>query len=342
MRAKSWMNIAFYVAGGKMNADNIVYLKAVPIVRRLEYLEVFMEGVKGRLDRKELTLALGERKKSFEIEKDLALGRGNPRRKDITQANSLLKYCIRLSRDLGFVNKVDQSFRLTAMGKEYLASDDYHRKRTFSEAFSEVYPHIAIIVLALVNLQGSDAILPSNNKPKFDEESQKYGFSTEQMYFDTVRDLGTSLGLLNWCVRGSGVEKRQHVYLTARISASDPGSYLVRIRNNKGWLFAVPFEVDRNSFREALWEAYLSLVDGVPGSPAFYSSVREQVCATLKLRDDQFDGEIMKIVDADRVLQVIWSEGVLQYQKDYASMIKSLPPKNEWGRYVVYLKIVRR
>jgi hypothetical protein len=39
---------------------------------------------------------------------------------------------------------------------------------------------------------------------------------------------------------------------------------------------------------------------------------------------------------------VIWSEGVLQYQKDSASMLKSLPPKNEWGRYVVYLKMVRR
>lgn len=48
------------------------------------------------------------------------------------------------------------------------------------------------------------------------------------------------------------------------------------------------------------------------------------------------------MVDADSILQVIWSEGVLQYQKDSASMLKCLPPKNEWGRYVVYLKIVRR
>ena len=48
------------------------------------------------------------------------------------------------------------------------------------------------------------------------------------------------------------------------------------------------------------------------------------------------------MVEWDEFLHVIWSEGVLPYQQDSASMLKSLPPKNEWGRYVVYLKIVRR
>ena len=325
-----------------MATNNIIYLKAVPIVRRLEYLEVFLKGVKNRLDRKELVLALGERKIAFEIEKDLALGRGNPHRKDITQANYLLKYCIRLSRDLGFVNKVGLRFRLTEKGKEYLESDDYSRKYTFAEAFSEVYPHLTTVISSLNHLEGAEAILPLYNRPEFEPESVKYGFSTGQMYFDTVRDIGTSLGLLNWYAKGAGPERRQHLYLSCSIMTQDPASFLVKIRNGDKWLFAVPFEIDRVHFREALWNVYLSLVDGVPGSPIFYSSVREQVCATLKLRDDQFDSEVMKMVDDDAILQVIWSEGVLQYQKDSASMLKSLPPKNEWGRYVIYLKIVRR
>lgn len=277
-----------------MTANNIIYLKAVPIVRRLEYLEVFLNGVKNRLDRKELILALGERKIAFEIEKDLALGRGNPHRKDITKANYLLKYCIRLSRDLGLVTKVGLKFRLTEKGKEYLESDDRTRKGTFTEAFSKVYPHLTIFISALNQLECAEAILPLDNRPEFEPESMKYGFSTGQMYFDTVRDIGTSLGLLNWYVKGVGPDRRQHIYLSCSIEVKEPTSFLVKFRNGDNWLFAVPFEIDRIRFREALWDAYLSLVDGVPGSPIFYSAVREQVCATLKLRDDQFDSEVMK------------------------------------------------
>ncbi len=325
-----------------MTANKIIYLKAVPIVRRLEYLEVFLKGVKNRLDRKELIFALGERKIAFEIEKDLAVGRGNPNRKDIAKANYLLKYCIRLSRDLGFVDKVGLRFRLTEKGIKYLDSDDHSRKRTFAEAFSEVYPHLTTIILALQHLNGAEAILPSDSKHEFEAESMKYGFSISQMYFGTIRDIGNRLGLLNWYVKGMGSERSQHIYLSCSLVTMEPASFIVRVRNGDKWLFAVPFEIDRIHFREALWDTYLSLVDGVPGSPIFYSAVREQVCATLKLRDDQFDSEVMKMVDSDKILQVIWSEGVLQYQKDSASMLKSLPPKNEWGRYVVYLKIVRR
>ena len=325
-----------------MSANKVICLRAVPIVRRLEYLEVFLKGVRERKDRKELILALGEKKKAFEIEKDLALGRGNPNRKDIKQANYLLKYCIRLSRDLGFINKFGPKLRLTGKAIKYLESDDKSRKSTFAQEFSEVYPHLTTIILALTRLEGAEAILPLDNKPEFEAESANYGFSTGQMYFGTIRDICTSLGLLNWYVKGVGQERRQHIYLCCRIMTQEPATYLVRVRNGDKWLYAVPFEINRIHFRETLWNEYLSLVDGVPGSPIFYSAVREQVCAKLKLRDDQFDSEIMAMVDFDEILQVIWSEGVLQYQKDSASMLKSLPPKNEWGRYVVYLKIVKR
>ena len=50
----------------------------------------------------------------------------------------------------------------------------------------------------------------------------------------------------------------------------------------------------------------------------------------------------MKMVEYDETIHVVWSEGQLQYEKDNASMLKSLPPKNEWGNYVVYLKMVRK
>ena len=325
-----------------MNTSEIVYLKALPMVRRLEYLEVFLRGVRDKLDRNEINVALGERKKAFEIEKDLALGRGKPHRKDITQAKRLLKYCIRLTKELEFVHKVDSSYELDDIGKTYLESDFPTRRRIFSDAFSNVYPHLRIIVMALLHLDGTEAVLPLGNKPKFEPEAEKFGFSIGQMYFDTVRDIGTSLGFMNWYVSGIGLERRQHLYLASQIVKNEPESYIVRIRNRDQWLYAVPFEVQRKSFRDSLWEYYLFLAEGIPGAPVFYSSVREHVCAALKLRDDQFDNEVMRMVNSDEILQVIWSEGVLQYRKDTASMLKSLPPKNEWGRYVVYLKIVKR
>lgn len=325
-----------------MGLIKLASLKAIPIVRRLEYLEIFLDGVRRGMERRELIAALGEKKKAFEIEKDLALGRGNPHRKDITEAKYLLKYCIKLARDIKFVDKAGLGSRLLEAGKVYLESDDDTRRRMFAEAFSTVYPHLTTVVSALSRLDGEEAILPLMNQPEFEPEAEKYGFSVGQMYFDTVRDIGTRLGLVNWYVKGVGLERRQHVYLACRIMGENPGLFLLKIRSGDGWLFAMPFEVERNRFRESLWEAYLNLVDGVPGSPFFYSSVREKVCAMLRLRDDQFDNEVMRMVDWDEMLHVIWSEGVLQYQKDSASMLKSLPPKNEWGRYVVYLKIVRR
>ena len=325
-----------------MIPSNLVRLKAIPLVRRLEYLEVFLTGVKQGLQRKELMMSLGERKKAFEIEKDLALGRGNPHRKDITEATRLLKYCIKLARDMKFIDKTGSMPRLLETGKTYLEADEDTRRCMFAEAFSEAYPHLAAIVLALSRLDDEEAILPLMNQPKFEPEAAKYGFSLGQMYFDTVRDICTRLGLVNWYVSGVGPERRQHVYLVCQLTKEDPGSFLVKIHNEDGWLFAVPFEVERNRFRESLWESYLILADGVPGSPVFYSSVREKVCAMMKLRDEQFDNEVMRMVDWDEMLHVIWSEGVLQYQKDSASMLKSLPPKNEWGRYVVYLKMVKR
>jgi hypothetical protein len=312
------------------------------MVRRLEYLEVFLEGVKRGLGRKDLEAALGERKRAFEIEKDLALGRGKPHRKDIPEAGKLIEYCLKLSRELRLVDKVGSQSRLLDRGRKYLIADEWGRRRMFSEAYSEVYPHLIAVILALSRLGEGEAVLPLRNRPEFRPEAGRYGLKIGQMAFDTVRDVATSLGLVNWYVNGVGSERRQHVYLACQILEDAPESFLLKVRFSDRWIYAMPFEVDRDEFRDVLWDSYLSLVDGVPGSPVFYSSVRESVCASLRLRDDQFDKEVMQMVDGDAVLHVIWSEGVLPYQHDSASLLKSLPPKNEWGRYVVYLKIVRR
>jgi hypothetical protein len=326
-----------------MAANRMIILKSIPMVRRLEYLETFLQGTREGLSRRELMESLGKRKQAFEIEKDLALGRGQPRRKDITQANRLTDHCVKLARSLLFVDKVGMRYRLLEAGRLYLDSGENERKKIFAEAFSKAYPHLSAVVQALALLkEGEEIVLPLQKKEEFKTEVEKYGLSMSPMCFETIRDIGARLGLMNWFATGVGLERNQHVYLTCQITAETPESFLVKIRSLEGWLYAVPFEVERNRFRDCLWETYLVLADRIPGAPLFYSSVREKVCGLLKIRDDQFDNEIMRMVEWDEMLRVIWSEGVLQYQKDSASMIKSLPPKNEWGRYVVYLKMVRR
>ncbi|MBS7619333.1 hypothetical protein KEJ21_01610 [Candidatus Bathyarchaeota archaeon] len=73
-----------------MSEVRVFQLGAIPMVRRIEYLEVFLECVRNGLGKKDIEAALGERKKIFEEEKDLALGRGNPHQKDITEAGKLV------------------------------------------------------------------------------------------------------------------------------------------------------------------------------------------------------------------------------------------------------------
>ena len=241
------------------------------MVRRLEYLETFLSGIKKSSSREEILSALSERKKAFEIEKAIALGRGNPHRKDIARTKPLLKNCSDLARKINFTAKVGTHNSVSELGDKYLMASEVNRKKIFSEAFSSSYPHLTTILDLLNNQAEHEVILPLQDKPLFRPEAEKIGFSIGQMYFDTVRDISTRLGLMNWRVIGCGIERRQHVYLTCQLRKEIEQSYIGKIRTDEGWLFAMPFQVERNKFREALWTAYLILADRIPGSPVFYS-----------------------------------------------------------------------
>jgi len=285
---------------------------------------------------------LSDRKREFEKQKILAVGRGSPFRRDIVKTSSLVEHCFKFAKALRFIEKGDNEIVLTEKGRRLLNVSDEERKILLAEAFSEVYPHLTTLVLTLSKLEAEEAVLPLMNKPKFRPEAEKIGLNIGQMAFDVIRDIATVLGIVNWYYDGEGLERRQHVYLTCTPTTEVPRRRSIRLRWNDDWLYIVEKLVDRASFRDALWRAYLALADGIPGSPIFYSAVREKVCAALRIRDDQFDAEVLRMVDWDDVFQVVWSEGVLPYQRDSAGMLKSLPPKTESGNYIVYLKIVRR
>lgn len=315
----------------------VVKLKKPPVIRRLDYINDYLEGVKQGLDKEELEERLAETKKRLETEKALAVGRGNPFRKDIKKTSNLTYDCKRITASMQLIE--DEPTTLTELGKKYLQSSDPERKAIICEAYSKAYPHFGELIKALQ--KHGTMVLPMRNKPEFRPEIQKYGLDMHQVAFDTVRDLATDVGLVNWYTKGSAEERRQFVYLVCgEVDTFSEAHYTVYYRTQQVYL--KPNKVSIKKFRDNLWDNYLELVNGISGAPVFYSGLRVHVCYDLKISDSEFNNQTLDLIEDDEKLNVIWSQGILPRKQDSASMLKSLPPKNEDGNYIIYLKIVRR
>lgn len=317
-------------------------LGTVPLIRRLEYLDIFLEGLDQGLTSQGLEDSLSERKRLFEEEKDLALGKSQLRRRALVKARYLNRYCSRLTRALGFVKPSGNRLSLTPLGRRYADGSGVERARILAEAYSVAYPHLGVVVSALSHSQGFKATLLLDDSEGFRGEANVLGFDMSLMVFTVVRDTAVALGLFNWRMEVESRSRRQTMYLCCDLSRETPFSYLVRIKTKEGWLYALERPVDRGVMRDVLWREYLALAEGVPGSPVFWTVVRDRVCESLRIRDDQFDAEIMRMSEeSDDELRVVWSEGNPAFQLEYTSTLKSLPPKNEWGNYMLYLKVAR-
>jgi hypothetical protein len=303
-------------------------------VRRLDYVNEYLNGVSDGYDPEDLEILLAETKRRFEREKSLAVSRGNPYRKNIKNAKSLTDDCRRLTEAIGFVN--DEI--LTGKGEYYLKASDEDRKTLLCTAYSSYYPHLGVFVSSL--FQNGTFVLPMRNKPPFRPMIKSYGIDTHQVGFDIIRDIATDIGLVNWFTKGKTTERRQHVYLVChQVSLGNNTRY--KVRHQDAEILLVPNEIPLSKFRDTLYEKYMLLVNGVPGFPVFYSEIREVVCMDLKISDLLFDQYTEILIEDDDVYNVIWSQGILPKQQDSASMLKSLPPKNIDGNYVIFLKIVR-
>ena len=303
-----------------------------PVVRRLEYINDYLIGVKQGLDEDELMVQLAETKKRLEREKSLAVGRGNPYRKGIARTSSLTYDCRRVTESMRLL----ENDRLTSRGEEYLKSSDEDRRQIICEAYSSVYPHFGVLVSTLQ--QYGTLVLSMRNIPPFRPMAEKYGLDVHQVAFDTVRDLATDVGLVNWYTMDKAENRRQHVYLVCSQGSSD-SEYIVYHEGRQ--LQLKPNTVSLDEFRESLWENYIDLVNGVSGFPVFYSEIRDHVCYDLKISDILFNKYTETLMEDDDKYNVIWSQGILPRKQDSASMLKSLPPKNVDGNYIIYLKIVR-
>ena len=317
-----------------------IRLKSLPVVRRIEYLNTYLKSIDLGYTQEEVEAELAEIKRGFEREKIMAVGRGNPYRKGIERTTRLATYCKSLSQHLFYIVSVSSKLFLTERGASYLHSTENERRQLLCESFSKAYPHLGILV-ALLNEQADHTVtLPLQNKPPFRPLALQYGLDVGQVGFDTLRDLATGIGVVNWYYSGTGLDRRQHVYLTCTLVEAETAEYNI-FYHGEG-VKATSNKVELTDFKKVLWAHYLELIEGVPGSPIFYSALRERVCHTLGITDGFFDSTVSDLVEYDDDLLVVWSEGVLPYLQDSASMLKSLPPKTDYDNYIIYLKITRR
>ena len=101
-------------------------------------------------------------------------------------------------------------------------------------------------------------------------------------------------------------------------------------------------KVSSVDFEQALWQAYLELADMIPMSPVLYPSLRNQVCAALRISDQAFDRHLIALIRQPQRLKIHPSDGTLNYAANLAHIGKFLPPQTSEGNFIVYLKLERR
>src|SRR5208337_1075217 len=106
----------FCVEDGRMLSEVLEY-KRVPLVKRVEYIIDLLETVKTGYSKEAADAKLAERKRSFEVEKARALGRGNPFRARLKKAARLVEFCEALCRQTGFIESSMGTYRLTEKGE---------------------------------------------------------------------------------------------------------------------------------------------------------------------------------------------------------------------------------
>ena len=107
-------------------------------------------------------------------------------------------------------------------------------------------------------------------------------------------------------------------------------------------VFIKDHDVSAAEFEQTVWREYLRLADMISMSPVVYPSLRNQVCADLRISDQAFDHHLISLIRQPCRLNILPSDGTLSYAANLAHIGKFLPPQTSEGNFIVYLKIERR
>ena len=323
--------------------------KRIPLVKRVEYIIDLLETVKTGYSREAAGVKLAERKRSFEVEKARALGRGNPFRARLLKATRLVEFCEMMCRQTGLVDSSTGTYRLTENGELLLsmASKGIETDALILDSLLRTYPGFQQMIGAINETQGREAILPSTKlRNLYSEYAERCNLTVDMWTFDIIRDLASQLGVLNWFPDSTSGQRMQRVYMATKISYEDSPSADsgFPLHTTLGGKAAV---IDRNIpdftlFKSRVWDEYLIITNYVPRRPVFYSNLRTKVCYGLRIADKVFDLLAGKLMERDEKYLLLAAGGSLPYSRDSAGLLKSLPPRTVRGQYMVYLKMDKR
>ncbi len=317
----------------------------VPVVSRLEYIFDFLHGLQTRSDRAALESKLAERKRQFEVEKYRALGRGNPLMKKLSRAANLLDHCETMAARMGLTEGAPEP-KLTEDGMRLMSLPDDERRDAFATRFLATFSASRTFLLLLNGRFDHEILFPTEHVrtagARFVDIAKPMGLSVDVVSFVVIREILSQSGLINWHPVREGMPQWR-LYLACEISSGESSIGGLTFSHETKTYGLRRTQPPYTNIREVLWEEYMERTHDVPFRPIFYSDLRTAVCYRLKMSDQVFDSFASDFLqNRDKNYEVVWSAGSLPYNRDSASLLKSLPPKMEDEEYVIYLKIERR
>lgn len=151
------------------------------------------------------------------------------------------------------------------------------------------------------------------------------GFNTDVASFYTIRDLFYELGLINWYIDFKGDEI---IYPTSILSKSNEriNDWQLSTKLDSLKLFYLK-RISIKKFSETLERVYLSLTGGRFDREADLLSVRDRVCETLQISDQQFT-KLVQLAKKSLIsnLIIILNYGSIRFKKrNYGLKIYTLP-----------------
>jgi hypothetical protein len=352
------------------------YLR-VPLVQRIEYLEALLRSYSNAEFDEELAKKAVQRQINFfEVEKAKALGRKRPRMREGT---STLLECLKLAKHLGLV---DRSKRLTCDAKRALdAGEDRSFLLGRMWQTYPRFRRVVLLVRDSGQLElpfyarGKHFREEASCRYRFDfdrltfETIRNLGTQFELLNWYPTERRGqiiypvASVATLTEVISltGLAVERDTYAQQCVHQAALDLNLLMIRDgryetqgpleRKEEGYLivetetdqvFVKRRSVSTEDFEQVVWQEYLGLSSMRPRFPVVYPSLRNKVCASLRIPDRLFDRHLLSLIQEASRLSIYPSGGVLDYAANMAHLGKFLPPKTSQDNFIIYLKMDRR
>jgi len=126
------------------------------------------------------------------------------------------------------------------------------------------------------------------------------------------------------------------------MQAENKGYIAIKLEEEDS-LFIKTFKVSSVDFEEVLWKEYLKISDYKSNYPVYYSELRDNVCAQLRISDKTFDSFIMRMINKpyQYTVKLHPGGGPMPPRRGLSSMLKVLPPKTGSDEYITFIKATK-